>query len=133
MNRLLLFAALLILPLKTLEARTEYSCFFSQDFNVKTGDVTNQVANNSLITIYLDGNKLILGDKRYSLYNKRMSYDGFVTTTHYDAIDNANQRCKVKFMVDSSADWATKNVIMIWYDEISDTAKMYFSREPVTR
>ena len=36
-------------------------------------------------------------------------------------------------IIDESADWTTKNAIVIWYNEISKTAKWYQSREPITR
>lgn len=114
-------------------AKTEYSCFLSQDVNIETGEVSNQITNNTLVTIYIDGNKLTLGSKKYSLYNKTESNNGFTTITYYDAIDNANQRCKIRIIVNESADWTTKNAIVIWYNEISKTAKWYQSREPITR
>lgn len=113
--------------------KTRYSCFLSQDLNLETSAVSNQVTNNSLIDIYVDGNKLELGAKRYSMYNKTETNNGFVKITHYDAIDGDGQRCKIKFIYDSSADWATRNAIVIWYDEISPIAKWYQSRDPETR
>ncbi len=120
----------IIASLFSVEAKTLYSCFLSQDYNMETGTVSNQVTNNSLIDIYLDGNKLSLGNKTYSLYNAKESNTGFVSIVHYDAIDGQNQRCKIKFITDSSADWATRNAIVIWYDEISPIAKWYQSRDP---
>ena len=114
----------------SLSARTLYSCFLSQDLNMKTGQVTNQITNNSLLDIYVEGNKLLLGNKKFSMYNRQTSYSGFVEVINYDAIDNNGQRCKIKFITDSSADWAKKNAILIWYNEISQIAKWYQSREP---
>lgn len=61
-----------------MNAKTLYSCFLSQDLNMETNEVSNQVSNNSLIDIYVDGNKLLLGSKRYSMYNKQESNSGFV-------------------------------------------------------
>lgn len=132
MYRLISFVFVVLLAL-SVSAKTEYSCFLSQDVNLETGEVSNQVTNNSLITIFLDGNKLTLGAKKYTLYNKCESNNGFTTITYYDAIDNSNQRCKIRFIIDESADWTTKNAIVIWYNEISKTAKWYQSREPITR
>ena len=132
MYRLISFVFVVLLAL-SVSAKTEYSCFLSQDVNLETGEVSNQVTNNSLITIFLDGNKLTLGAKKYTLYNKCESNNGFTTITYYDAIDNSNQRCKIRFIIDESADWTTKNAIIIWYNEISKTAKWYQSREPITR
>lgn len=111
-------------------AKTRYSCFMSQDINIESGEVSHQIANNSLCDIYIDGNKLYLGSKTYSMYNKTESNDGFVKIIHYDAVDGEMQRCKVKIVCDSSADWVTRNAIVIWYDEISPIAKWYQSRDP---
>ena len=116
MYRLISFVFVVLLAL-SVSAKTEYSCFLSQDVNLETGEVSNQVTNNSLITIFLDGNKLTLGAKKYTLYNKCESNNGFTTITYYDAIDNSNQRCKIRFIIDESADWTTKNAIIIWYNE----------------
>lgn len=114
-------------------AKTTHSCFLSMDYDMETGKCWNQITDNSLIDIVMDGNKLHVGDRTYSMYNRRESNSGFMTIVHYDAIDNQNQRCKIKFTNDSSADWTTKYAIIIWYDEISNTAKWYQSREPQTR
>lgn len=130
MKQITIILLLLITSFVSAEAKTLYSCFLSQDYNMETGAVSNQVTNNSLIDIYLDGNKLLLGNKTYSLYNAKESNNGFVSIIHYDAIDGQNQRCKIKFITDSSADWATRNAIVIWYDEISPIAKWYQSRDP---
>lgn len=111
-------------------SRTLYSCFLSQDYNFETGEVTNQITNNSLIDIYLDGNKLYVASKVFSMYNLRETNNGFINVKHYDAIDGQNQRCQIKFVTDSSGDWATRNAIIIWYNEISTTAKWYQSRDP---
>ena len=124
MYRLLLFITAVILSL-SMNAKTLYSCFLSQ--------VSNQISNNSLIDIYVDGNKLLLGSKKYSMYNKQESNSGFVKIVHYDAIDGEGQRCKIKFITDPSADWVTRNAIAIWYDEISPVAKWYQSRDPQER
>lgn len=95
--------------------------------------MSNQVSNNSLIDIYLDGNKLLIGNKKFSMYNRQVSNTGFVKIEHYDAIDGEGQRCKIKFITDSSADWTTRNAIVIWYDEITPIAKWYQSRDPQER
>ena len=129
MYRLLFFITAVILSL-SMNAKTLYSCFLSQDLNMETNEVSNQVSNNSLIDIYVDGNKLLLGSKIYSMYNKQESNSGFVRIVHYDAIDGEGQRCKIKFVTDPSADWVTRNAIVIWYDEISPIAKWYQSRDP---
>ncbi len=113
--------------------RTLYSCFLSQDVNMNTTEVSNQVSNNSLIDIYKDGNKLLLGNKRFSMYNRQETNSGFINIVHYDAIDGEGQRCKIKFITDASADWVTRNAIVIWYDEISPVAKWYQSRDPQER
>ena len=132
MYRLLFFIAAVCLSL-SMKARTLYSCFLSQDLNMETNEVSNQISNNSLIDIYVDGNKLLLGSKKYSMYNKKESNSGFVKIVHYDAIDGEGQRCKIKFINDPSADWVTRNAIVIWYDEISPVAKWYQSRDPQER
>ena len=98
-----------------------------------TNEVSNQVSNNSLIDIYVDGNKLLQGSKKYSMYNRQESNSGFVNIIHYDAIDGEGQRCKIKFITDPSADWVTRNAIVIWYDEISPIARWYQSRDPQER
>lgn len=132
MYRLLFLLAGVFLSF-SMNAKTLYSCFLSQDLNMETNEVSNQVSNNSLIDIYVDGNKLLLGSKRYSMYNKQESNSGFVKIVHYDAIDGEGQRCKIKFINDPSADWVTRNAIVIWYDEISPLAKWYQSRDPQER
>ena len=132
MYRLLFLLAGVFLSF-SMNAKTLYSCFLSQDLNMETNEVSNQVSNNSLIDIYVDGNKLLLGSKRYSMYNKHESNSGFVKIVHYDAIDGEGQRCKIKFINDPSADWVTRNAIVIWYDEISPVAKWYQSRDPQER
>lgn len=132
MYRLLFLLAGVFLSF-SMNAKTLYSCFLSQDLNMETNEVSNQVSNNSLIDIYVDGNKLLLGSKRYSMYNKQESNSGFVKIMHYDAIDGEGQRCKIKFINDPSADWVTRNAIVIWYDEISPVAKWYQSRDPQER
>lgn len=132
MYRLLFLLAGVFLSF-SMNAKTLYSCFLSQDLNMDTSEVSNQVSNNSLIDIYVDGNKLLLGNKKYSMYNKQESNSGFVKIVHYDAIDGEGQRCKIKFITDSSADWVTRNAIVIWYDEISPVAKWYQSRDPQER
>ncbi len=132
MYRLLFLLAGVFLSF-SMNAKTLYSCFLSQDLNMETNEVSNQVSNNSLIDIYVDGNKLLLGSKRYSMYNKQESNSGFVKIVHYDAIDGEGQRCKIKFINDPSADWVTRNAIVIWYDEISPVAKWYQSRDPQER
>lgn len=132
MYRLLFLLAGVFLSF-SMNAKTLYSCFLSQDLNMETNEVSNQVSNNSLIDIYVDGNKLLLGSKRYSMYNKPESNSGFVKIVHYDAIDGEGQRCKIKFINDPSADWVTRNAIVIWYDEISPVAKWYQSRDPQER
>ena len=132
MYRLLFFIAAVCLSL-SMNARTLYSCFLSQDLNMETNEVSNQISNNSLIDIYVDGNKLLLGSKKYSMYNKQESNSGFVKIVYYDAIDGEGQRCKIKFITDPSADWVTRNAIAIWYDEISPVAKWYQSRDPQER
>ena len=86
MYRLLFLLAGVFLSF-SMNAKTLYSCFLSQDLNMETNEVSNQVSNNSLIDIYVDGNKLLLGSKRYSMYNKQESNSGFVKIVHYDAID----------------------------------------------
>lgn len=129
MYRLLFLLAGVFLSF-SMNAKTLYSCFLSQDLNMDTSEVSNQVSNNSLIDIYVDGNKLLLGNKKYSMYNKQESNSGFVKIVHYDAIDGEGQRCKIKFITDPSADWVTRNAIVIWYDEISPVAKWYQSRDP---
>jgi len=135
MKRLILFVALCVNFMVgfSIDAKTLYSCFLSQDLNMNTNEVSNQVSNNSLIDIYVDGNKLLLGSKRYSMYNRQESNSGFVKIVHYDAIDGEGQRCKIKFITDPSADWVTRNAIVIWYDEISPVAKWYQSRDPQER
>lgn len=132
MYRLLFLLAGVFLSF-SMNAKTLYSCFLSQDLNMETNEVSNQVSNNSLIDIYVDGNKLLLGSKRYSMYNKQESNSGFVKIVHYDAIDGEGQRCKIKFINDPSADWVTRNAIVIWYDEISPVAKWNQSRDPQER
>ncbi len=132
MTRLLFLITGLILSL-SMNAKTLYSCFLSQDVNMNTSKVSNQIANNSLIDIYVDGNKLLLGNKRYSMYNRQESNSGFHKIVHYDAIDGEGQRCKIKFITDLSADWSTRNAILIWYDEITPIAKWYQSRDPQER
>lgn len=132
MYRLLFLLAGVFLSF-SMNAKTLYSCFLSQDLNMDTSEVSNQVSSNSLIDIYVDGNKLLLGNKKYSMYNKQESNSGFVKIVHYDAIDGEGQRCKIKFITDSSADWVTRNAIVIWYDEISPVAKWYQSRDPQER
>lgn len=117
----------------SVNAKTLYSCFLSQDLNMETSEVSNQVSNNSLLDIYVDGNKLLIGNKKFSMYNRQISNSGFVKIVHYDAIDGEGQRCKIKFITDSSADWATRNAIVIWYDEITPVAKWYQSRDPQER
>ncbi len=135
MKRLILLVALCVNFMVgfSIDAKTLYSCFLSQDLNMNTNEVSNQVSNNSLIDIYVDGNKLLLGSKRYSMYNRQESNSGFVKIVHYDAIDGEGQRCKIKFITDPSADWVTRNAIVIWYDEISPVAKWYQSRDPQER
>lgn len=134
MKKLLFILALSILSIGMCNAKSLYSCFLSQDVDMETFEVSNQITNNSLIDITLDGNTLRLGNqKTYSLFNRQVSNNGFVQTVHYDAIDGQNQRCKIKFITDSSADWATRNIIMIWYNELSSKAKWYFSRDPQER
>lgn len=135
MKRLILLVALCVNFMVgfSIDAKTLYSCFLSQDLNMNTNEVSNQVSNNSLIDIYVDGNKLLLGSKKYSMYNKQESNSGFVKIVHYDAIDGEGQRCKIKFITDPSADWVTRNAIVIWYDEISPVAKWYQSRDPQER
>lgn len=135
MKRLILLVALCVNFMVgfSIDAKTLYSCFLSQDLNMNTNEVSNQVSNNSLIDIYVDGNKLLLGSKRYSMYNRQESNSGFVKIVHYDAIDGEGQRCKIKFITDPSADWVTINAIVIWYDEISPVAKWYQSRDPQER
>ncbi len=135
MKRLVLIVVLCIsfIGSTTMNAKTLYSCFLSQDLNMDTNEVSNQVSNNSLIDIYVDGNKLLLGSKKYSMYNRQESNSGFVKIVHYDAIDGEGQRCKIKFITDPSADWVTRNAIVIWYDEISPMAKWYQSRDPQER
>lgn len=132
MFRLLAFITTVILSL-SMNAKTLYSCFLSQDLNMETNEVSNQVSNNSLIDIYVDGNKLLLGSKKYSMYNRLESNSRFVKIVHYDAIDGEGQRCKIKFITDPSADWVTRNAIVIWYDEITPMAKWYQSRDPQER
>ena len=132
MYRLLFLLAGVFLSF-SMNAKTLYSCFLSQDLNMDTNEVSNQVSNNSLIDIYVDGTQLLLGSKKYSLYNKQESNSGFVKIVHYDAIDGEGQRCKIKFITDPSADWVTRNAIVIWYDEISPVAKWYQSRDPQER
>lgn len=132
MYRLLYFITALFLSL-SMNAKTLYSCFLSQDLDMDTNEVSNQVSNNSLIDIYVDGNKLLLGSKKYSMYNRQESNSGFVKIVHYDAIDGEGQRCKIKFVTDPSADWVTRNAIVIWYDELSPVAKWYQSRDPQER
>lgn len=132
MYRLLFLLAGVFLSF-SMNAKMLYSCFLSQDLNMDTSEVSNQVSNNSLIDIYVDGNKLLLGNKKYSMYNKQESNSGFVKIVHYDAIDGEGQRCKIKFITDPSADWVTRNAIVIWYDEISPVAKWYQSRDPQER
>ena len=132
MYRLMLFITLVSLSL-SMNARTLYSCFLSQDLNMETNEVSNQISDNSLIDIYVDGNKLLLGNKKFSMYNRRESNSGFVKIVHYDAIDGEGQRCKIKFLTDPSADWVTRNAIVIWYDEISTVAKWYQTRDPQER
>lgn len=136
MNRLICLIVGVVISLSisvSMSAKTLYSCFLSQDFNMDTSEVSNQVSNNSLIDIYVDGNKLLLGSKTYSMYNPRESNSGFVKIVHYDAIDGEGQRCKIKFITDPSADWVTRNAIVIWYYEISPIAKWYQSRDPQKR
>lgn len=135
MKRLILLVALCVNFMVgfSIDAKTLYSCFLSQDLNMNTNEVSNQVSNNSLIDIYVDGNKLLLDSKRYSMYNRQESNSGFVKIVHYDAIDGEGQRCKIKFITDPSADWVTRNAIVIWYDEISPVAKWYQSRDPQER
>ena len=131
MQKLFFILALSILSIGMSNAKSLYSCFLSQDVDMETFEVSNQITNNSLIDITLDGNTLRLGNqKTYSLFNRQVSNNGFVQTVHYDAIDGQNQRYKIKFITDSSADWATRNIIMIWYNEITSKAKWYFSRDP---
>lgn len=132
MNRFFFLLVGVLLSL-SMNAKTLYSCFLSQDLNMNTQEVSNQVSNNSLIDIYVDGNKLLLGTKKYSMYNRQESNSGFVKIVHYDAIDGDGQRCKIKFITDSAADWVTRNAIVIWYDEISPIAKWYQSRDPQER
>lgn len=128
-----IFTIIFMLLSITSFGKTYYSCFLSQDYNMETGQVSNQISNNSLADIYVDGNKLTLGNKRFSMYNKEESNSGFVKITHYDAIDGEGQRCKIKIIYDSSADWVTRNAIVIWYNEVSPVAKWYQSRDPQER
>lgn len=115
------------------DAKTVYSCFLSQDVNMNTYQVSNQYTDNSLAEIIVDGNKLTLGTKMYSMYNRSESTSGFRTIVKYDAIDNKDQRCKILFITNSSADWTGRNTVVIWYHEISPIAKWYQSRDPQTR
>lgn len=131
-TKVIIFCVFLTFAIQSF-SKTLYSCFLSQDYNMETGRVSNQISNNSLCDIFVDGNKLMLGSKSYTMYNKSESNSGFIKITHYDAIDKEGQRCKIKFIYDSSADWATRNAIIIWYDEISPVAKWYQSRDPQER
>lgn len=116
------------------QAKTVYSCFLSQDLDMETSEVSNQVSSNDLITITIEGSTLKLGNgKTYSLFNRTTSDKGFVHIVHFDAIDNQNQRCKIKIITDGSADWVTRNAIVIWYNEITSVAKWYQSRDPQER
>lgn len=134
MKKYLILITFLVVSTIVAQAKTIYSCFLSQDLNMKTSEVSNQVSNNDLITITVEGSTLKLGNsKTYSLFNKTASDKGFVHIVHYDAVDNQNQRCKIKIIQDSSADWVTRNAIVIWYDEISPMAKWYQSRDPQER
>lgn len=133
MRKFILVLVVVMYCISIAQAKTLYSCFLSQDLNMNTNEVSNQVSNNSLIDIYVEGNKLLLGNKRFSMYNRQESNSGFVKIVHYDAIDDEGQRCKIKFVTDPSADWVTRNAIVIWYDEISPIAKWYQSRDPQER
>lgn len=77
MYRLLFLLAGVFLSF-SMNAKTLYSCFLSQDLNMDTSEVSN-------------------------------------------------------FITDPSADWVTRNAIVIWYDEISPVAKWYQSRDPQER
>lgn len=130
----MLLCAFAIMSIGTTCGKTIYSCFLSQDMDMEKFEVSNQISENNLIDIILDGSTLKLGNQKvYSLFNRKVTNDGFIQVIHYDAVDGQNQRCEIKFITDSSADWATRNSILIWYKELSSKAKWYQSRDPQER
>lgn len=82
------------------------------------------------MTIIRDGNTLkVENSNTYQLYNKTLDYDGFTTYEEYDGIDKNKQRCKIIFQKNDNADWSTKYMIYIYYEN-QNTGLVYLSNEP---
>lgn len=54
MRKIILLLIVVMGSLGIAQAKTLYSCFLSQDLNMNTSEVSNQISDNSLIDIYVD-------------------------------------------------------------------------------
>lgn len=131
MKKIFLTTLFIILTTIIYAQKTRYDIYATCTMNVDSGELTSDVVQN-FIKIILENNTLMVGNSNtYNLYNKKTTADGFVIIERYDAIDKYQQRCKILFSTDNSADWSTKFTILIAYENKS-IAMMYLSNEPKT-
>ncbi len=131
MKKIGLFILIMLLSIM-INAKVRYDIFAMYSISVKQGKPTS-IPKGYFIKIVKDKNILTLGDiNKYSLYNKKITHNGFNTFERYDAIDKYDQRCVILFNEDASAtDWWDKCAISICYEN-SDKAVVYLSKKPQT-
>lgn len=97
--------------------------------NLDTGEFIEDVKQN-FMTITQKETVLLVGESlSYELYNQKEWAEGFKIYSRYDAIDKYQQRCTILFQTNNSADWSTKYMIVITYEN-REESMVYLSREP---
>lgn len=90
---------------------------------------TGNVRQN-FIKVKQVGNRFYWGDDNYyDVYNKKEEHKGFTTIIIYDFIDKNQQRGQLFYQFNQNADWATRHMFYIFYE--NDSAGMvYLSNDP---
>ena len=111
-----------------LTKKVKYEIFASMTMNIKTNETTP--ITKEKLSSYLENNTFILNkDRQYRLYNRKEYTEEMSDITRYDVIDNKGQRGVILFTTTASADWSTKNKIVISYED-SDIMYIYLSYDP---
>lgn len=87
-------------------------------------------ARQNFIKVKQVGNRFYWGeDNYYDVYNREEIHEGFMTIVTYDFIDKHKQRGRLIYQFNQNADWATRHMFYIFYENDS-TGMVYLSNDP---
>ncbi len=127
MKRTLLLVV--IIGLVSIRAIAQEETIVYDVFASATSQYNYENLKQDFIKVKMKGNCFYWGDRNaYSVYNKKVTHDGFKATTVYDFVDKYGQRGRLFYCFDESADWSTRNLFMISY-EGTEQCMMFLSND----